>query len=468
MEVAYFLGGMVLGGLLVYLYFHGRKKSNESAFDTGDGFVPKATYDLAVQEWNKERQNLNDIQPIIQQYVTEIATLKEREAGLEKRILDFQQQLEEMKNAMKSEFKVLATEIMDEKRKTFVEENKKEMTGILEPLKTDLGKFKQKIDDNREKEISEYTSLKKEIDSLQKLNQQLSDDAKNLATALKGDVKIQGNWGEDRLLTILEAEGLQEHIDYGKEVSKNDEESKRQRPDFVVNIPGGRCLVIDSKVSLTAYAGYFNAESIEAKKQALNDHLKSVKNHIELLSGKNYQSIFGAKSPDYIFLFMPIEGALTLALNEEPSIFESAMKKQIVLVTPTNLISTLKIVKMMWQRDNQSKQVEEVFRYSGDLYNKFISILEDLNRMENALNAAQKSFQEFKNGLSAGATRGATVLGKMEKIGSLQSKYQKNLPENYRRDLDALPEEITSKGFNPSAEDIDDAQIESEENESEE
>ncbi|MFN5887548.1 MAG: DNA recombination protein RmuC, partial [Flavobacteriales bacterium] len=211
-----------------------------------------------------------------------------------------------------------------------------------------------------------------------------------------------------------------------------------------------------------------NAESIEVKKQALQEHLKSVKNHIELLSGKNYQSIFGAKSPDYTFLFMPIEGALTLALNEDPSLFESAMKKQIVLVTPTNLISTLKIVKMMWQRDNQSKQVEEVFRYSGDLYNKFLSILEDLNRMENALNAAQKSFQDFKNGLSAGATRGATVLGKMEKIGTLQSKYNKTLPENYRRELDALPEEITTKGFNASAVDIDDALIETEDHEPEE
>jgi len=165
---------------------------------------------------------------------------------------------------------------------------------------------------------------------------------------------------------------------------------------------------------------------------------------------------------------MPIEGALTLALNEDPSLFESAMKKQIVLVTPTNLISTLKIVKMMWQRDNQSKQVEEVFRYSGDLYNKFLSILEDLNRMENALNAAQKSFQDFKNGLSSGATRGATVLGKMEKIGTLQSKYNKTLPENYRRALDALPEEITTKGFNASAVDIDDAQIETEDHEPEE
>lgn len=466
MEVAYLLGGMVLGGLLVYVYFNGRLKA--ASGEQGEGSVSKATYDLAVQEWNNERKLLTEAQQTIQLYATDIATLKEREVGLEKRIQIFQEQVEEMKITMKSEFKNLATEIMDEKRKSFVEENKKEMTGILEPLKTDLGAFKQKIDDNREKEISEYTSLKKEIDSLQKLNQQLSDDAKSLATALKGDVKIQGNWGEDRLLTILEAEGLQEHIDYGKEVSVNDEEWKRQRPDFVVNIPGGRCLVIDSKVSLTAYAAYFNAESIEVKKQALQEHLKSVKNHIELLSGKNYQSIFGAKSPDYTFLFMPIEGALTLALNEDPSLFESAMKKQIVLVTPTNLISTLKIVKMMWQRDNQSKQVEEVFRYSGDLYNKFLSILEDLNRMENALNAAQKSFQDFKNGLSAGATRGATVLGKMEKIGTLQSKYNKTLPENYRRELDALPEEITTKGFNASAVDIDDAQIETEDHEPEE
>ncbi|MFN5888002.1 MAG: DNA recombination protein RmuC, partial [Flavobacteriales bacterium] len=213
MEVAYLLGGMVLGGLLVYVYFNGRLKA--ASGEQGEGTVSKATYDLAVQEWNNERKLLTEAQQTIQQYATDLATLREREVGLEKRIQIFQEQVEEMKITMKSEFKNLATEIMDEKRKSFVEENKKEMTGILEPLKTDLGAFKQKIDDNREKEISEYTSLKKEIDSLQKLNQQLSDDAKSLATALKGDVKIQGNWGEDRLLTILEAEGLQEHIDYG-------------------------------------------------------------------------------------------------------------------------------------------------------------------------------------------------------------------------------------------------------------
>ena len=219
--------------------------------------------------------------------------------------------------------------------------------------------------------VIDPVTLKKEIDSLQKLNQQLSDDAKSLATALKGDVKIQGNWGEDRLLTILEAEGLQEHIDYGKEVSVNDEEWKRQRPDFVVNIPGGRCLVIDSKVSLTAYAAYFNAESIEVKKQALQEHLKSVKNHIELLSGKNYQSIFGAKSPDYTFLFMPIEGALTLALNEDPSLFESAMKKQIVLVTPhpqLNLSKTLESMDVIWVegelKETRTKTASGVSGYS--------------------------------------------------------------------------------------------------------
>jgi Uncharacterized protein conserved in bacteria len=248
----------------------------------------------------------------------------------------FKTELENLHTLSQQQFKNLATDILEEKKKLFVEENKKELNTILDPLKNDLTQFKEKIEATRKEDIKDLTSLKNEIESLQKLNTQLSDDAKNLATALKSEVKMQGNWGEDRLNMILEVEGLQRYIDYSREEKYRDEEQERNRkPDFILKLPNGKHIIIDSKVSLTAYVNYFNASTKEEKDKFLKEHLKSVSDHIEKLADKNYQSLAGLTTPDYVFMFMPVEAALTLALNQNPNIFNEALKRKIVLITPT-------------------------------------------------------------------------------------------------------------------------------------
>ena len=312
----------------------------------------------------------------------------------------------------------------------------------LSENKNNLQEFKTKIENTRKEDIQDITSLKKEIESLHKLNNQLSDDAKNLATALKSEVKMQGNWGEDRLNMILEVEGLQKYIDYSREeMYKDEEQEKNRKPDFILKLPNNKNIIIDSKVSLTAYVNYFNATSTDEKMKHLHHHIKSVKDHIENLADKNYQSLAGLQTPDYVFLFMPIESALTLALNQSPDIFNQALKRKIVLITPTTLVATLKVVKIIWQQENQVKNVEEIFRQCGELYNKFVSFLEEMDKVENALSAANKAHRDAMYSLKDGTKKGNTIIGRFETIKKLEAKTNKEIPEKYLREIDLLPDE---------------------------
>lgn len=319
--------------------------------------------------------------------------------------------------------------------------NKAEMDNILNPLKLDINAFKKTIDDTRKEDIKDLTSLKKEIESLSKLNTQLSDDAQNLANALKADVKVQGNWGEDRLNLILETEGLQKYIDYSSQGSYRDEEQNVSRkPDFILNLPDGKHIVIDSKVSLTAYVNYFNAADTEEKAEYLKLHLKSLMDHIDNLADKNYQSLTGLNTPDYVFLFMPIEGALTLALNSNQDIFNRALKRKIVIITPTTLVATLKIIKIIWSKENQVKNVEEIFKQCGLLHDKFVMFIEEVEKIGSNLDTAKKSFKESMDRLTDGARKGDTIIGRFEKIKELGAKTNKSIPDKYITQIEMLPD----------------------------
>lgn len=458
MEIIIGLIAFIFGGILTYFIVKSKFSSGVSKDEINKDYVSRETFEFSQREYDKTKTELAIQTEALNNSRLDLVALQAKESAQSEKMANFKQEIEELQKNAHNEFRVLANSVFDEKRKAFVDENKKEITTILDPFKSDLNAFKTKIEETRKEDIQDLTSLKHEIIDLQKLNSKLSDDAKNLATALKGDVKMQGNWGEDRLLTILEAEGLQKHIDFEKEFSVTDDELKKQRPDYVLSLPGDRKIIIDVKVSLTAYVNYFNADSLELKKSALSDHLKSVKSHIDSLGNKNYQALTGLKTPDYIFLFMPIESALTLALNEEPQIFESALKRQIVLITPTTFVSTMKIVKLIWQRENQNTQVEEVFRICGELYNKFLMMLEEMTKLENALDTAQSAYKGVKNHLSEGSKKGVTIIGRMEKISQLQNKSNKGIPEKFARDLDKLPDEIDEK-----YDAIEDAEFESNE-----
>ncbi|MGJ7031540.1 DNA recombination protein RmuC [Niabella hirudinis] len=378
----------------------------------------------------------------ILQLSNELVAMKEKEDALKEKVDLFAAELEQLHRFSQERFKTLAADVLEEKKKTFVDENKKELNTILEPLKANLDQFREKVEATRKEDIQELTSLKKEIERLQQLNVQLGDDARNLATALKAEVKMQGNWGEDRLNMILETEGLQQYIDYTREeVYRDAAEENIRRPDFVLKLPNGKHVVIDSKVSLTAYVNYFNAADPKIKQEQLRLHIRSVTDHIEKLADKNYQSLAGLNTPDYVFLFMPVESALTLALNQAPDLFGQALKRKIVLITPTTLVATLKVVKLLWQKENQVKNVEEIFRQCGELYNKFVLFLEEMERVEGALSQASKAHRDAMNHLKEGTKKGNTIIGRFEKIRSLEAKVNKQIPGKYLAELEVLPDE---------------------------
>jgi DNA recombination protein RmuC len=287
---------------------------------------------------NAESEILTRDQTILR-LSNELMEFQQKEQHLNQMLTTFKDELQALHLRSQVEFKNLANEVLDEKKKNFVDENKKELNTILSPFKSDLNTFKEKVEATRKEDIADLTSLKDEIKSLQQLNYQLSDDAKNLASALKSEVKMQGNWGEDRLNMIFEVEGLQKYIDYTREeIYRDDEQERNRKPDFILKLPNGKHIIIDSKVSLTAYVNYFNAPTADEKFEHLKQHLKSITEHVNSLADKNYQSLTGLSTPDYVFMFMPVESALTLALNQNPEIFNNALKRKIILITPTTLV----------------------------------------------------------------------------------------------------------------------------------
>lgn len=405
-------------------------------------YVSKDSFDIVNRRIAIAESELTKREEKILELNNQLTELQQKEEHLNEKLTTFKEELENLHKRSQEQFKNIATEVLEDKKRTFVDENKKELNTILDPFKTNLKDFKDKVEATRKEDIQDMTSLKKEIESLQKLNTQLSDDAKNLATALKSEVKMQGSWGEDRLNMILEVEGLQRYIDYNREEKyRDDEQEKDRKPDFILRLPNGKSIIIDSKVSLTAYVNYFNAPTAEEKVQYLKQHLDSVTSHINLLADKNYQSLAGLTTPDYVFLFMPIESALTLAMNQNPEIFNNALKRKIVLITPTTLVATLKVVKILWQKENQVKNVEEIFRQCGELYNKFVSFLEDMDKVEVALTSATKAHRDAMNGLKDGTSKGRTIIGRFETIKKLEAKTNKNIPEKHLKEIELLPDD---------------------------
>jgi len=363
--------------------------------EIGQNYVSKESFDIVNMNLSDAEEELRKKDQTILTLNNQLTKLQQEEKNLNEKLTTFKTELENLHTLSQQQFKNLATDILEEKKKLFVEENKKELNTILDPLKNDLTQFKEKVEATRKEDIKDLTSLKNEIESLQRLNTQLSDDAKNLATALKSEVKMQGNWGEDRLNMILEVEGLQRYIDYSREEKYRDEEQERNRkPDFILKLPNGKHIIIDSKVSLTAYVNYFNASTKEEKDKFLKEHLKSVSDHIEELADKNYQSLAGLTTPDYVFMFMPVESALTLALNQNPNIFNEALKRKIVLITPTTLVATLKVVKILWQKENQVKNIEIIFKTCGELYDKFVAFIEVMEKIDTGLKSATSAYAD--------------------------------------------------------------------------
>ena len=377
------------------------------------------------------------------------AQLAETQNQLENERQQANEKLELLQNAkedLSNQFKVLAQTILEEKSEKFTKQNQEQLDDILKPFKTQLTDFRKRVDDVYDKESKDRVSLHTEILNLQKATLQIGTDAINLTNALKGDSKTQGNWGELVLERLLEESGLREGHEYHREVSINTEGGKRFRPDVVINLPHEKDVVIDSKVSLTAYEAYNSAQTEDEKAKALRSHIQSLRNHIKNLSSKNYEQLPGLRTLDYVLLFVPIEPAFLVAVQEDRNIFLDAYSKNIMLVSPTTLLLTLRTIEAIWRNEKQNRNSLEIARQAGNLYDKFVSFSETLLDIGDKLDKARGSYEKATSQLSSG--RG-NLIARTEGLKKLGIKSKKALPESLQPEPNLLA--LASKADLPSS-----------------
>ena len=330
-------------------------------------------------------------------------------------------EINQMKEMLTLEFKNLANEIFEEKTKKITDVNKENLSNILDPLKENIARFERKVESSNKDAVEFNAILKSEINHLKNETLKMRDDANNLANALRGESKTQGDWGEQQMETILNAAGLEKNIHYEKEKNLKNENEDNQRLDYIVKLPGDKCIIIDSKVSLVAYVNYYNSEDKEDKKHYLKEHLKSINTHITTLSNKNYQEL-DINQPDYILMFMANEPAFKLAVLEDVSIYNKAIDRNIVMVTNSTLFATLKTVAYMWKQDKANKNAIEIARQAGSLYDKFQSFSEDLIKVGNNLNTTKNTYEDAMKKLTEGKDNLVRKTERLRELGAKASK----------------------------------------------
>jgi len=425
MELIYFFVGFLIGGMV--LFFYAKSTLSRRALDLEkDNMVAKNNELMLTQNLQQIKTELDEKRELITQMVGELSKKEADYTNLENRFNEKMKEIGEYQDKFRIEFKNLANEILEEKSKKFTDQNRTNLDALLKPLGEKIKDFEKKVEDTYDKESKLRFSLKEEIKRLEELNQQVSRDTVNLTKALKGDSKTQGNWGEVVLESILEKSGLVKDREYFVQSSYNDDNGKRLQPDVIITYPGKRNVVVDSKVSLTAYERYVSAENEQIAERAYKEHIISLKNHINELNQKNYQDLYQLNSLDFVMMFLPLEPAYLLSIQHDPELWNYAYDKRILLISPTNLIAALKMVESLWRQEYQGQNVKEIARQSGDLYDKFVGLVEDLIDMGNKLKATQKTYESSMNKLSSGK---GNLLKRVENIKKLGAKTSKIMPE---------------------------------------
>ena len=334
-------------------------------------------------------------------------------------------ELETRQEQLRKDFELLANRILEEKSNKFTEQNKENIKNILSPLQEKIQGFEKKVEASQKESISMHSALKEQLLGLKDLNQQMTKEATNLTRALKGDSKMQGNWGELVLERVLEKSGLEKDREYFVQQSFTREDNSRVMPDVVLHLPDGKKMIIDSKVSLTDYERYINAED-DDKPQFLKAHVNSIRRHVDQLSEKNYQDLYDIASPDFVLLFIPIEPAFAVVVNEDNAIYNKAFEKNIVIVTPATLLATLRTIDTMWNNEKQQRNAIEIAKQAGALYDKFEGLVRDLTGVGKKIDAAKTDYSAAMNKLVMGRGNIITSVEKLKKMGA---KAKKALPE---------------------------------------
>ena len=336
------------------------------------------------------------------------------------------QEVNELQEKFSKEFENLANKILEEKTQKFTDQNKENLKNILSPLQDKILHFEKKVEDTHKESIDYHAALRQQILGLREMNAQMSKETINLTKALKGDSKMQGNWGELVLERVLEKSGLEKGREYEVQQSFTNEEGTRILPDVIINLPDGKKMIVDSKVSLTAYERYVNEEDDVQQNIYLKEHVNSVKRHVEQLSDKRYQDIYHMESPDFVLLFIPIEPAFALALQEDLNLYNKAFEKNIVIVTPSTLLATLRTIDSMWTNQKQQENAIEIARQAGALYDKFEGFVSDLIKIGKKMDEAKVEYSSAMNKLTEGKGNLVTSAEKLKKMGA---KAKKSLPE---------------------------------------
>lgn len=366
------------------------------------------------------------------QQTAEVAEIKSANALLEQRLVSQQAQfdaqlklLQDAKVTLGQEFENLANRIFDDKQAKFSAQSKEAIEHSLSPLRRDIGDFRKQVETVYDKENADRNKLVGQISELQKQTLQVSADAVSLANALRGDNKAQGNWGEFVLEKLLEDSGLSNGREYETQVALKDESGKRRNPDVIVHLPEGRDIVIDAKVSLVDYEGYFHAQDEESKAQCLAQHLASMRAHIKGLSGKDYESLAGVNSLDFVLIFVPVEAAFMLALDHDPDMMRDAYDRGIILVSPSTLMVTLRTIKNLWRYADQNRNAQLIAEKAGALYDQFVLYVESLDEVGRHLDKSTEAWDTARKRLSTG--RG-NLLRRSEELKKLGAKTKRTMP----------------------------------------
>lgn len=342
---------------------------------------------------------------------------------LEKQAQEKSLELEKLQEKFTKDFEIVANKILDEKSNKFTVQNQKNLDSILKPLQDKIQTFEKKVEETNKEAISRTSALREQIKTLTSLNEQMSKEANNLTKALKGDSKMQGNWGELVLERVLEKSGLEKDREYFVQQSFKTETGATILPDVVIHLPDNKRMIIDSKVSLTAYEHFINEEDESAREQALKEHINSLKRHISQLSEKNYQDIYKMESPDFVLLFVPIEPAFAVAVNRDNHLYNQAFEKNIVIVTPATLLATLRTIDSMWNNEKQQQNAVEIATQAGRLYDQFVNLTDDLIKVGNQLRTVQGSY----DGTMKKLTGQGNLIKKVENLKKLGIKQKKHL-----------------------------------------
>jgi DNA recombination protein RmuC len=412
--------GAYLGTLFTKLKSESKKSTLEERQNQMGLTIDELKHNLAKTEG--EREDIRREKDLLNSELTRRNT---EYANLQQLNLKRDAELEERQEQLRKDFELLANKILEEKSNKFTEQNKENIKNILNPLQEKIKTFEEKVDLTQKESISMHSALKEQLLGLKDLNQQMTKEATNLTRALKGDSKMQGNWGELVLERVLEKSGLEKDREYFVQQSFTLPDGSRVLPDVVLHLPDGKKMIIDSKVSLTDYERLVNAED-DDKPQFLKAHVNSIKKHVDQLSEKNYQDLYDIESPDFVLMFIPIEPAFAVVVNEDNSIYNKAFEKNIVIVTPSTLLATLRTIDSMWNNEKQQQNAIEIARQAGALYDKFEGLVIDLTGVGKKIDAAKSDYSSAMNKLVDG--RG-NLISSVEKIKKLGAKAKKSLPE---------------------------------------